>query len=95
VRFLRRAEKELKKAQRELSRKQKGSKNREKARLKVARAHAHIADARREFHPGSCRPAGLARTAAMWMALNPSTSGNGPAPLAEPSWTGTSTPHAT
>ncbi|MEU9364472.1 RNA-guided endonuclease TnpB family protein [Streptomyces avermitilis] len=49
-RFLRRAEKKLKKAQRKLSRKQKGSKNREKARLKVARAHAHVADARREFH---------------------------------------------
>ncbi|MER6417139.1 RNA-guided endonuclease TnpB family protein, partial [Streptomyces humidus] len=49
-RFLRRAEKKLKKAQRDLSRKQKGSKNREKARLKVARAHAHVADARREFH---------------------------------------------
>ncbi|MFC7265897.1 RNA-guided endonuclease InsQ/TnpB family protein [Streptomyces lutosisoli] len=49
-RFLRRAEKKLKKAQRELSRKQKGSKNREKARLKVARAHAQVSDARREFH---------------------------------------------
>ncbi|WP_405932265.1 RNA-guided endonuclease InsQ/TnpB family protein [Streptomyces sp. NBC_00827] len=49
-RFLRRAEKKLKKAQRELSRKQKGSKNREKARLKVARAHAQVTDARREFH---------------------------------------------
>jgi putative transposase len=49
-RFLRRAEKKLKRAQRELSRKQKGSRNREKARLKVARAHAHVADARREFH---------------------------------------------
>ncbi|MET8218348.1 RNA-guided endonuclease InsQ/TnpB family protein [Streptomyces hirsutus] len=49
-RFLRRAEKKLKKAQRELSRKRKGSKNREKARLKVARAHARVADARREFH---------------------------------------------
>ncbi|MCI3273015.1 RNA-guided endonuclease InsQ/TnpB family protein [Streptomyces cylindrosporus] len=48
-RFLRRAEKKLKKAQRELSRKQKGSKNREKARLKVARAHAAVADARKEF----------------------------------------------
>ncbi len=31
-------------------RKQKGSKNRDKARLKVARAHAKVADARREFH---------------------------------------------
>ena len=49
-RFLRWAEKKLKKAQRELSRKQKGSRNREKARLKVARAHAQVADARREFH---------------------------------------------
>ncbi|MFE7208581.1 RNA-guided endonuclease InsQ/TnpB family protein [Streptomyces sp. NPDC057611] len=49
-RFLRRAEKKLKKAHRELSRKQKGSKNREKARRKVARAHARVTDARREFH---------------------------------------------
>ncbi|MCT9110159.1 transposase [Streptomyces mirabilis] len=49
-RFLRRAEKKLKKAQRELSRKQKRSNNREKARLKVARGHAQVADARREFH---------------------------------------------
>jgi putative transposase len=49
-RFLRRAEKKLKKAQRELSRKQKGSKNRAKARLKVARAHAGVTDARKEFH---------------------------------------------
>ncbi|WP_264927842.1 transposase, partial [Streptomyces sp. A012304] len=31
-------------------RKQKGSKNRAKARQKVARAHAKVADARREFH---------------------------------------------
>ncbi|MFA3842290.1 RNA-guided endonuclease InsQ/TnpB family protein [Streptomyces aureus] len=49
-RFLRRAEKKLKKAGREMSRKQKGSKNRAKARLKVARAHAQVADARKEFH---------------------------------------------
>ncbi|MFE5406254.1 RNA-guided endonuclease InsQ/TnpB family protein [Streptomyces sp. NPDC056580] len=49
-RFLRRAEKRLKKAQRELSRKVKGSSNRNKARVKVARAHARVADARREFH---------------------------------------------
>ncbi|MER5227918.1 RNA-guided endonuclease InsQ/TnpB family protein [Streptomyces flaveus] len=49
-RFLRRAEKKLRKAQRELSRKQKGSKNREKARRKLARAHAQVTDARREFH---------------------------------------------
>jgi putative transposase len=49
-RFLRRAEKHLKRAQRALSRKVKGSGNRGKARLKVARAHARVADARREFH---------------------------------------------
>ncbi|MFJ6215035.1 RNA-guided endonuclease InsQ/TnpB family protein [Streptomyces sp. NPDC092296] len=49
-RFLRRAEKKLKKAQRNLSRKAKGSNNRGKARIKVARAHAKVADTRREFH---------------------------------------------
>ncbi|MER5489837.1 RNA-guided endonuclease TnpB family protein [Streptomyces sp. NPDC002490] len=49
-RFLRRAEKRLKKAQRTLFRKEKGSSNRNKARIKVARAHAKVADARREFH---------------------------------------------
>ncbi|MGW4440620.1 RNA-guided endonuclease InsQ/TnpB family protein [Streptomyces sp. NPDC004596] len=49
-RFLRRAEKRLKKAQRALSRKEKGSKNRNEARTRVARAHARVADARREFH---------------------------------------------
>jgi putative transposase len=49
-RFLRRAEKKLKRRQRELSRKQKGSRNRDKARVKVARAHARVADARRDFH---------------------------------------------
>jgi IS605 OrfB family transposase len=49
-RFLRRAEKKLKRAQKDLSRKQKGSGNRDKARVKVARAHARIRDARRDFH---------------------------------------------
>jgi putative transposase len=49
-RFLRRAEKKLKRRQRELSRKQEGSRNRDKARVKVARAHARVADARRDFH---------------------------------------------
>ncbi|MCX5406990.1 transposase [Streptomyces sp. NBC_00335] len=48
--YLRRAEKKLKKRQRELSRKAKGSSNRDKARIKVARAHATVADARRNFH---------------------------------------------
>ncbi|MCX5362961.1 transposase [Streptomyces sp. NBC_00124] len=48
-RFLRRAEKKLKRTQRELSRKQKGSKNEAKARLKVARVHAKVGDARKEF----------------------------------------------
>jgi hypothetical protein len=49
-RFLRRAEKKLKREQQRLSRKAKGSNNRTKARIKVARAHAQVADARREFH---------------------------------------------
>ncbi|MCQ8191339.1 RNA-guided endonuclease InsQ/TnpB family protein [Streptomyces rugosispiralis] len=49
-RFLRRAEKRLKRVQQALSRKAKGSKNKEKARLHVARTHARVADARREFH---------------------------------------------
>lgn len=49
-RFLRRAEKKLKRAQRELSRKQKESRNREKARVRVARRHARVSDARRDFH---------------------------------------------
>jgi putative transposase len=49
-RFLRRAEKKLKRRQRELLRKQKSSRNRDKARVKVARAHARVADARRDFH---------------------------------------------
>ncbi|MBW1596342.1 transposase [Streptomyces sp. JJ38] len=48
--YLRRAEKKLKKRQRELSRKKKGSNNRDKARTEVARAHAAVADARRNFH---------------------------------------------
>ena len=49
-RFLRRAEKKLRRAQRALSRKEKGSRNRDKARVKVARAHSRVTDARRDFH---------------------------------------------
>jgi putative transposase len=48
--FLRRAERKLKKLQQDLSRKQKGSNNRKEAVVKVARSHAHVADARRDFH---------------------------------------------
>ncbi|MFK4039776.1 RNA-guided endonuclease InsQ/TnpB family protein [Nonomuraea wenchangensis] len=48
-RFLRRAERRLKKAQRALSRKAKGSNNQEKAVVRVARVHAKVADARRDF----------------------------------------------
>jgi putative transposase len=48
--FLRRAEKRLKRRQRDLSRTRQGSRNRVKARIKVARAHARVADARRDFH---------------------------------------------
>lgn len=39
----------LRKAQKALSRKQKGSNNRHKARLKVAKIHAEISDARNDF----------------------------------------------
>jgi len=49
-RFLRRAEKKLRRAQKALSRKENGSQNWDKARKSVARAHARVADARREFH---------------------------------------------
>jgi putative transposase len=48
--FLRQAENKLRRAQRALSRKQNGSANRDRARLKVARVHASLADARRDFH---------------------------------------------
>jgi putative transposase len=48
--FLRRAEKKLRRSHQTLSRKEKRSNNRGKARVKVARAHARVADARREFH---------------------------------------------
>ena len=41
--------KKLKRAQKALSRKQKGSNNRHKARLKVAKVHAAITDARQDF----------------------------------------------
>ncbi|MFF4697359.1 RNA-guided endonuclease InsQ/TnpB family protein [Streptomyces chattanoogensis] len=49
-RFLRRAEKKLRRAQRRLSRKAKGSRNRDRQRVKVAKAHARVADARKDFH---------------------------------------------
>jgi len=49
-RFLRRAEKKLRRAQRSLSRKQEGSRNQKRARGRVARVHAQVNDARREFH---------------------------------------------
>ena len=48
-RYLWKAEARLKRAQRALSRKEKGSKNRTKARVKVARAHARVGDARKDF----------------------------------------------
>ncbi|MFI7451788.1 RNA-guided endonuclease InsQ/TnpB family protein [Nonomuraea sp. NPDC049714] len=49
-RWLRRRERKLGKLQREHAKKEKGSANRAKARLKVARQHAKVADARRDFH---------------------------------------------
>ena len=55
-RFLRRAERKLGKAQKALSRKVRGSSNRAKARIKVARVHARVADARRDWlHKESSR----------------------------------------
>jgi putative transposase len=48
-RFLRRAARKLKRLQRDLSRKAKGSNRREKAVVKVARAHARVADTRRDW----------------------------------------------
>lgn len=44
-----RLRKKLQRVQKALSRKVKGSKNREKARLKVAKVHAQISDARQDF----------------------------------------------
>jgi len=41
-------------AQRSLSRKQDGSANQDKARIKVARAHARVADTRRDLHHQLC-----------------------------------------
>ena len=49
-RFLRRAEKRLKKAQQDVARKQTGSNNRKKAADRLARTHAKVADARKDFH---------------------------------------------
>ena len=47
--FLRRAARKLKRLQQDLSRKQRGSSNRKKAVVKVARAHARVADTRRDW----------------------------------------------
>jgi putative transposase len=49
-RWLRPRQKALRRAQRSLSRRQQGSNNREKQRRKVAKLHARVADARRDFH---------------------------------------------
>ena len=49
-RFLRRAERKLRRLQKSLSRTAAGSRNKEKARARVARAHAKVADSRRDFH---------------------------------------------
>src|ERR1039458_9548868 len=55
-RFLRRAERRLHTAQKALSRKAPGSSNRDKARVRAARVHARVADARRDWlHKESTR----------------------------------------
>ena len=46
---LKKKRKKLRKTQKALSRKQKGSKNRHRARLKVAKVHQEISDARNDF----------------------------------------------
>jgi putative transposase len=48
-RFLRRVARKLRRLQRDLSRKQRGSQNREKAVVRVAKAHAEVADTRRDW----------------------------------------------
>ncbi len=48
-RIARKAAAKLRTAQKELARRQKGSANREKSRRKVARAHARVADTRRDW----------------------------------------------
>ena len=47
--YLLKAEEQLRRLQRSLSRKQKDSKNSEKARLRLARQHAYISNARNDF----------------------------------------------
>ena len=47
--YLQRGEERFRRLQRSFSRKQKGSKNSEKARLRLARQHAYIANARNDF----------------------------------------------
>lgn len=47
--FLRRAARKLRRLQQDLSRKQRGSQNRKKAVVKVARAHARVADTQRDW----------------------------------------------
>jgi putative transposase len=49
-RWLRQRARALRRSQRNMSRKHKGSANWEKARRRVARLHARVADARRDFH---------------------------------------------
>jgi putative transposase len=48
-RLLRRAEKKIRRLQRAHSRKQRGSRNKEKSRVRLARAHAAVANRRAEF----------------------------------------------
>jgi putative transposase len=49
-RWLRQRAKALRRSQGNMTRKQQGSKNRETAHRRVARLHARVADARRDFH---------------------------------------------
>jgi putative transposase len=54
--YLVKAEERLRRLQRSFSRKQKGSKNSEKARLRLARQHAYVANARNDFCTSCPKP---------------------------------------
>jgi putative transposase len=57
-RHMARREQRLKRYQRRLARKTRGSENRARARVKVARQHSRVADARRDFLGTECKPDG-------------------------------------
>jgi len=63
--YLCQGEERLKRLQKDFSRKRKGSKNQEKARLRLAKQHAYISNARNDFCI-SCPKPSLTRTKSWW-----------------------------